>query len=332
MNRFFLKILFLSLFAFVLIQCGRTALVSPEDSLNDITSFSNVTITSSPHFSPRSNFQAVSKGSKIYIVAGRSGDNILSDIWTSVNGSSWDNLTISTSFPERIYHQTLVHNNKIYIIGGALSFGAAAGTNEIWISSDDGLNWDNVTTTNPFPPRIYHQSFVYNNKIYVLGGIGIDSSFLSDVWVSDNGSSWDNVTTSNPFSARAYHQALVHNDKIYVLGGSDNTADALNDVWVSDNGSTWDNITTINPFSLRYGHQAISFNNKIYVIGGELYDDSKFYNDVWVSDNGSTWDNVTLTNSFSPRRFHQSLVHSNKVYVIGGVDSDTYFDDVWVGQ
>lgn len=42
--------------------------------------------------------------------------------------------------------------------------------NDIWQSSDEGTNWDLVTSSAPWSIRFSHSSVVLNNNIILMGG------------------------------------------------------------------------------------------------------------------------------------------------------------------
>ena len=109
---------------------------------------------------------------------------------------------------------------NMWLIGGR----DGAYKNDIW-NSKDGENWTQVTTSGTiFSGRSYHQTLVFNNKIWVIGGYLGGATYEDDVWSSDDGVNWTQVTPSGTiFSARHHHQALVYKNKIWVIGGSDGT-------------------------------------------------------------------------------------------------------------
>ena len=64
----------------------------------------------------------------------------------------------------------------MFILGGRL--------NDVWSSSDGGINWDLVTNSAAWSTRSGHTSVVSDSKIYVLGGSG--SIIKNDVWSSSD--------------------------------------------------------------------------------------------------------------------------------------------------
>ena len=71
----------------------------------------------------------------------------------------------------RYGHEAFVYDDKIWVIGGE----SQEVKNDIWYSDDKGNNWKEVspaTDSTKWAIRFGHQSFVYDNKIWVLGGTG----------------------------------------------------------------------------------------------------------------------------------------------------------------
>ena len=49
------------------------------------------------------------------------GDDVTSyynDVWSSTDGASWDLVTGNAAWSGRNYHSNVVHDNKIYVLGG----------------------------------------------------------------------------------------------------------------------------------------------------------------------------------------------------------------------
>ena len=100
-------------------------------------------------------------------------------------------VTRETQFSTRTEHSLVEFNGKLWVIGGFhASNGAINGglLNDVW-SSPDGVNWTEEVPNNSdesFTPRANHTTIVFDNKIWVIGGGGINSR-LNDVWSSSDG-------------------------------------------------------------------------------------------------------------------------------------------------
>jgi hypothetical protein len=181
-----------------------------------------------------------------------------------------------------------------------------------------------ATDSAGFGERWGHSSVVFNNKMWVIGGIDSASFIKWDTWYSDNGILWYSSSTQQGW-VRAGHTSIVFNNMIWLIGGY-SLMSLYNDVWSASDGTKWTQRTSAAAFSPRYGHTSLLFNNRMWVIGGGGL--GLNYNDVWYSVDGVTWLQATANAGFSPRYYHSSVVFGNKMWVIGG-QQNTFYNDVW---
>ena len=167
-----------------------------------------------------------------------------------------------------------------------------------------------VVSHAPWSGRSYPASFVFNHKIWVLGGS--DGSYKNDVWSSSDGINWTQATANAPWSVRYGQTSVVFNNKMWILGGWGSSY--KNDVWSSSDGINWTQATANAPWSARYTHASIVFNNKMWVLGGR--DSSNLKNDVWSSSDGIHWAQATANASWNDRQEHTSIVFNNKMWVL----------------
>ena len=184
-----------------------------------------------------------------------------------------------------------------------------------------GGEWT-VTPSAPWVTRDIPASVVYDNRMWIMGGVNYDSGmgFLNDVWSSTDGINWTFVGNA-PWSGRFAFPCLVYGNKMWVLGGGW----FLNDIWYSNDGINW--TTTGNaPWSGRAGQTALVYDNKMWVMGGF---DGTYLDDVWYSTNGLTWTQVaTQPPMWAGRYVHTALVYDNRMWILGGYNG-TYLNDVW---
>lgn len=65
------------------------------------------------------------------------------DVWVSyTNGSSWSQAVASASWFPRFDHDTVVFQDKIFVMGGA-AVGGTSFFNDVWTSTD-GVAWNLV--------------------------------------------------------------------------------------------------------------------------------------------------------------------------------------------
>jgi hypothetical protein len=247
----------------------------------------------------------------------------------------------------------LVYNNKMWFFGGGSDCvyeGGAKG--DVWTSAD-GSTWTEPTANAAFGRRWAMGTVVFNNKMWVIGGLTA-SGCASDVWTSIDGATWTQVTAAAPFAPRESFGCVVYNNKIWVIGGDNtggvgvagDTGCSLGDVWSSPDGINW---TLAGNFpDPRTGAACVVFNGAIWVIGGgNSYPDpsagtgeySVFtMNDTWSSTDGVNWTQQTENAAFSGRVYPMVQVFNNQIWMLGGAGA-SYFplvpatgvdDDVWV--
>ncbi len=199
-------------------------------------------------------------------------------------------------------------------------------------SANNKIVWQQAlaTTTSPerWATRKAHQTVVFNNRLWVLGGIDNDDNRLNDVWSSSNGTNWAMATADAGWTARYYHTSVVFNNRMWVLGGLLYGSIVRNDIWDSTNGADWNRVKDNNNigWETRYLHSSVVFDGKIWVLGG--YDGSNNKNDVWYSADGINWSEATSDAGWSARWGHSSVVFDDKIWVLGG-NAGGHKNDVW---
>lgn len=138
--------------------------------------------TSGNIFSERQGHTLTSFNGNMVLIGGAELDGSqlvhLNDIWTSTDGISWTQVSVSGShFSPRWLHATVNYNNLIWVIGGALSSGRS---NEVW-TSPDGITWTQHLSSPIFAVRDNLAVFPYSNNLWVSGGSN-DNGILSDLW------------------------------------------------------------------------------------------------------------------------------------------------------
>jgi hypothetical protein len=167
----------------------------------------------------------------MWIIGGLSRASHCNDVWSSVDGVTWEVVSDSAPFPQRCSHSCVVYDSKLWIIGGRDNGYNAL--NDVW-SSVDGAEWKIVTADAGFSPRQGLVGLIYNNKIWIIGGHGFDvSDIAADIWNSSNGSTWSLVSDSSGFAQRAFHTGMIFNNRMWILAGMSGYQSLANDVWRS---------------------------------------------------------------------------------------------------
>jgi hypothetical protein len=257
---------------------------------------------------------------KIWVIGGY----FTNDIWYSTDGVNWTQATASAGWSARQTHTSVVYDNKMWVMGGADIMRNYK--NDVWYSSGKGdMDWIQATASAGWSGRYLHASVVFDNKIWVIGGIASATGRRNDVWYSTNGVNWAQATASAGWSARYGHTSVVFDNKFWVIGGYDGSH--KRDVWYSSDGINWTQATANAGWSGRLHHTSVVFDNKMWVIGG-MVGNGMWIRDVWYSSNGINWTQATASAGWSARFSHTSVVFDNKMWVMGGYDGN-HKNDVW---
>ena len=293
------------------------------------------TLMPTPPWSKRGELAAVVYNNKIYVLAGVSTDfntgaiTFYNDVWSSLDGQNWTQVTSSAPWSGRSSPQAVVYNNKIYLTGGcdhATAAGACDHTvNDVW--TYDGTNWTQLLGI-PWPDRGGHQTVVYDDgsgeKIWLMGGrTSPVLTLYNDVWTFD-GSNWTQLKFCQGGAAI----------------GKKCTVDGDCPLSTCGNSAPWE--ARIAFSSLVYDDGVNG--SKIYLVAGVALSGS--HNDIWTYDNSAGWTKIkndvaipaigvqpSLWGHFTPRYFSPVVAFNpgtgNKLWLLSG----TYmYNDIWSSQ
>lgn len=197
-------------------------------------------VVSNAPFKSRWGHSSIVYDNKIWVIGGMNLqygylDTLLNDVWYSEDGLNWNQATDKASFSARIGHSTVVFNDSLYLLcGGGNPSGGYETFSDVW-SSKNGKDWNLVSESSGYYKRVGQQAFVYDNKIWMIGGITGNSFTISDIWNSDNGNDWSVVTFLPGFMNCAWHNTVIYENKLWVLFGIDRNSfdfsDLISDVW-----------------------------------------------------------------------------------------------------
>lgn len=234
------------------------------------------------HWSPRAYFEAVTKGSFMYVLGGQNFNVIpnpdpegppfitdsefFNDVWRSRDGVNWTQMTDDAGWAGRAGLSAVVHRGAFYVMGGSFNDDEAIGPggpariyfNDVW-KSRNGRDWEQVTDGAPWEARAGARVVSKNGYMYLIGGeFGFicqpqpcDPPYFNDVWRSRNGVDWELVNGNAPWSPRPGHVVVVLRNHMVLFGGfglSEDPADPFApanpmDVWISRNGEVWEEIS-----------------------------------------------------------------------------------------
>lgn len=264
---------------------------------------------------------------KLWVLGGwfRSDEAPPRDLWSSPDGVTWSKV----ADPVPILHTDLpmnaVFRGRMWHLGGWYNgrLPGHSASRQVW-SSEDGVQWDEVTAEAPWSARLAGAALVFQDRLWVLGGtesyyFGDAASLKNDVWSNADGKEWRLETATAPWSPRAYHQAVVLNGRIYLLGGGNYVPDyhAKNDVWSSTDGKEWRLETASAPWGPRLWFAAEVYRGRIWVLGGWAKEPDN-YGDVWHSADGKQWEKLETPTCWKARHEHSAFVLHDQLWIAGG--------------
>lgn len=227
---------------------------------------------------------------RMWIIGGDANQrHYQNDVWSSADGKTWEFVNRDKRLPwaPRVLHYTVVHDGKLWVIGGQTMPGFAAGAAEkfyrdAWTSTD-GATWTEVKPVEPcWSPRgMIGGSAVMNGRIWILGGGTYDTpttparQFFNDVWSSADGVTWTRHTEAAPWHPRQYHDVAVWDGKLWVMEGYHQKGGNRNDVWYSADGANWTELPKT-PWKPRHAASLVAHAGHLWMIGGNNMEP-----DVW---------------------------------------------------
>ncbi len=182
-------------------------------------------ITNHAEWSPRLASGLVSFKGRLWILGGTEnyyfGDknSLKNDVWSSSDGKQWKREVEHAPWSSRAYHTAVVHDGRIWVLGGGNYVPSYEAHDDVWCSSD-GVHWEQVVEKAPWSPRLWFSTVVYRDRMWVLGGWSNNpSKNWGDVWYSKDGRTWTELKSNVIWKARHEHSAYVFKDKIWVAGG-----------------------------------------------------------------------------------------------------------------
>lgn len=149
-------------------------------------------------------------------------------VLSTTDGATWTTINSAAPFGRREYAGLVYFDQKLYYVGGYLQGIDPYGhqvysyTNDVWVSDDDGYQWNKIVEQGPFEPRSFHMLVTFRNKMLLAGGKS-DSDELSDLWESTDGLTWKKVTDTAPFGKAYDFKCIVYQNKLFIFSyyGSD---------------------------------------------------------------------------------------------------------------
>ncbi len=176
-------------------------------------------------WSPRIAAASVVFRDRLWVLGGTEnyyfGDSssLRNDVWSSADGTTWRQEIAQAPWSPRAYLQAVVHDDRIWVMGGGNYVPEYHATNDVWCSAD-GIHWEEVTAEAPWSPRLWFSAVTYRHQMWVLGGwSNHPSRNWGDVWYSADGKAWTQLRSDTVWKERHEHSAFVFQDRIFVAGG-----------------------------------------------------------------------------------------------------------------
>lgn len=244
-------------------------------------------------------------------------------IWYSKNGKNWTKSVLENSI------NNLAFLDYVYFKGSVYGLGYFSGNIEQFtfkpeiVKTTNFKSWTTISRTSNLPNRFFYHPFVFENKIWIVGGEDKNTKY-ADIWNSEDGITWTKQKENLPFGKRSGSQIVTLNNILFLLD---------NDVWRSIDGLNWEKVADeIVKGEQIFGYAAQVFDNKIWLLGCNR--NGQFSSQVLYSSDGKNWQ--TNTAPWLPRGGIAATVHNNKIYMTGGKYGGTpnhpefrYDNDVW---
>lgn len=161
---------------------------------------------------------------------------VKNDVWSSADGRNWRLETPAAPWSARAHGQAVVFDNKLWMLGGGLWSPQHVETNDVWCS-EDGVNWEQITSSAPWAPRLWFGCVPYRDHLWVFAGWSKQHGNFGDVWYSQDGRNWTELKSNTIWKKRHEVAAYVFQDKIWLAGGH---AEPLNsEVWTLEIPHGW---------------------------------------------------------------------------------------------
>lgn len=243
--------------------------------------------------------------------------------WYSTDGLTWAKSPLPNSINNLAFLDYIKFNDAIfglgYFEGNIERFTLKC---EIY-RTKDFKKWETLSRESNIPKRFFYHPFVFNNKIWLIGGEDKARQY-SDIWNSNDGIVWTKQKDNLNFGKRSGSQIVSLKNKLYLLD---------NDVWSSTDGLNWELVTNeIVQGEQIFGYAAIVFDERIWLLGRNR--NGQFSSQVLVSEDGKKWAGQNAP--WTPRGGIAATVYKGKIFMTGGKYGGTpdqpdfrYSNDVW---
>ncbi len=226
-------------------------------------------------------FQAVVRGNLIYIVGAYTGTCCDSEYGVdhvynyNTANNTWNQSHEVPANRRRGSAGAVLHNDKIYLVGGIEGGHGSPATGYTWFDEYDPVTGQWKVLPDAPRKRDHAHAVIYNNKLYLTGGRDTSNpNYTSanigevDIYNFATGT-WSTLSSSHNLpTLRGGTTSVLYNGEILVMGGESskqtlahNQTEAFDPV-----AQTWRTLAPLNVG--RHGTQAVVFENAVYIAAG----------------------------------------------------------------
>src|SRR6267378_60842 len=245
-------------------------------------------------------------------------------VWLSKDGITWRKTELTDIVNRQAFLDYVKFKGAIYAIGTFTgNIEHYTQTTQI-AKTSDYKSWEVLSKNSNLPKRYFYHPFVFQNKIWIVGGEDAAGKY-SDAWVSSDAVQWTKVADNLPFGQRAGQHFVIFKDKLYMIDY---------DVWVSSDGLQWALLTPKIAEGNIFGYSVEVFDDILWLVGCNR--NGSFRSEVLTSSDGLTW--TSRRAPWSPRGGVATCIFKNQIIMTGGkyggpgISGQTefvYSNDVW---
>jgi hypothetical protein len=150
-------------------------------------------------------------------------EQAFNDVWSSIDGVNWKLETKAAAWgPRGTIHGSVIFNDEIWILGGGSKFWNRPTYiyNDVW-KSRNGIDWELVTGSAGWNPRIHFSTIAFDNKLWAIDGTTATEALTNEVWYSKDGKDWNKLNSATSFPPTHASTLFEHNGSLYMAAGYD---------------------------------------------------------------------------------------------------------------
>lgn len=203
--------------------------------------------------------------------------------------------------------------------------------------------WCEIRTKNHPPRRAFHNSWIYNDYLYIAGGVDIIQGKIKDmqrIKLSEEVPTWETIEMKGEsFEKVSYSASVSYKDEFYIIGGELVNLEQTRAIYKYNPETNVLDKFEIKELPPIENHSAVSSDKGIYIFGGfsygnhlnslyVFYPDSKTVQKISGTD---TYDPIKNQDYPNPRINSAICVLNESIYMFGGKTQEGhYLNDVWI--